>query len=210
MFIGLVSDLEEMELWGLQWGYLVFVFKRLFFCGVQCSYILFSDNLLVEEEDFDGEEEQCVLGVVGGVGGCKRKWFGVVGSGGGKKFFLFKGLVVECKQLQWNVVNVCECVWMCVLSKVFFRFKISLFWVFFDIKFFKLDMFWLVFSYIVYLWQLLQEDCYENGYVYLVNLVGVLCEVGGEWLGDVQSVFGCWVELGCWEELLKWGFWYGW
>lgn len=40
---------------------------------------------------------------------------------------------------------------MWVLSKVFVKLKIILFWVLVDIKLFKLDIFCLVFSYIVYL-----------------------------------------------------------
>ncbi|ETE71089.1 Musculin, partial [Ophiophagus hannah] len=58
-----------------------------------------------------------------------------------------------------------------VLSKAFSRLKTSLPWVPPDTKLSKLDTLRLASSYIAHLRQLLQEDCYEKGYVHPVNLV---------------------------------------
>ncbi|XP_032078169.1 musculin [Thamnophis elegans] len=80
------------------------------------------------------------------------------------------GSTPECKQSQRNAANARERARMRVLSKAFSRLKTSLPWVPPDTKLSKLDTLRLASSYIAHLRQLLQEDCYEKGYVHPVNL----------------------------------------
>ncbi|XP_025025019.1 musculin-like [Python bivittatus] len=76
----------------------------------------------------------------------------------------------EGKQSQRNAANARERARMRVLSKAFSRLKTSPPWVPPDTKLSKLDTLRLASSYIAHLRQLLQEDCYEKGYVHPVNL----------------------------------------
>ncbi|ELW72949.1 Musculin [Tupaia chinensis] len=179
MSTGSVSDPEEMELRGLQRGFPVPASKRPPLRGAEPSYASPSDNSSAEEEDPDGEEEQCALGLAGSARGCKRKRPRVAGGGGagggaggsGKKSLPPKGSPAECKQSQRNAANARERARMRVLSKAFSRLKTSLPWVPPDTKLSKLDTLRLASSYIAHLRQLLQEDRYENGYVHPVNLL---------------------------------------
>lgn len=127
-----------------------------------------------EEEEDDDEDEEAVASkkkrTKGGSG---------AGEGGGVKkqpaaSRSAAGSTPECKQSQRNAANARERARMRVLSKAFSRLKTSLPWVPPDTKLSKLDTLRLASSYIAHLRQLLQEDCYEKGYVHPVNLVSEL------------------------------------
>ncbi|KAG8133686.1 hypothetical protein E2320_011454 [Naja naja] len=130
-----------------------------------------------EDEEEEGEEEEDEEAVAS----KKKRTKG--GSGAGESGGVKKqpaasrsaaGSTPECKQSQRNAANARERARMRVLSKAFSRLKTSLPWVPPDTKLSKLDTLRLASSYIAHLRQLLQEDCYEKGYVHPVNLVSEL------------------------------------
>ncbi|KAK9403234.1 MSC: Musculin [Crotalus adamanteus] len=127
-----------------------------------------------EEDDEDDEDEEAVASKKKRAKGASR-----TGEGGGVKKQpaagrSAAGSTPECKQSQRNAANARERARMRVLSKAFSRLKTSLPWVPPDTKLSKLDTLRLASSYIAHLRQLLQEDCYEKGYVHPVNLVSEL------------------------------------
>ncbi|XP_063156319.1 musculin [Candoia aspera] len=123
-----------------------------------------------EEDEEDEEDEEAVASK-------KKRTKGAsgTGEGGGVKRQPAAGrsaaaATPECKQSQRNAANARERARMRVLSKAFSRLKTSLPWVPPDTKLSKLDTLRLASSYIAHLRQLLQDDCYEKGYVHPVNL----------------------------------------
>ncbi|KAM6458724.1 musculin [Liasis olivaceus] len=123
-----------------------------------------------EDDEEDGEDEEAVASK-------KKRTKGAAGAGegGGVKRPPAAGrgaaaATPEGKQSQRNAANARERARMRVLSKAFSRLKTSLPWVPPDTKLSKLDTLRLASSYIAHLRQLLQEDCYEKGYVHPVNL----------------------------------------
>lgn len=199
MSTGSVSDPEDMELRGLQRGYLVPASKRPPLRATERGYISPSDSSSAEEDDADGEEEQRAPGAASSAGGCKRKRPRVAAGGGGKKPLPPKGSAAECKQSQRNAANARERARMRVLSKAFSRLKTSLPWVPPDTKLSKLDTLRLASSYIAHLRQLLQEDRYENGYVHPVNLVGAPRARPGREAGTPEARLGAGQSAG-WED----------
>ncbi|XP_070604745.1 musculin [Erythrolamprus reginae] len=128
-----------------------------------------------EEEDEEDEEEEAAVArkkkrAKGGGGpgeSAAVKKFPAAGRNGGSTTACS---TPEGKQSQRNAANARERARMRVLSKAFSRLKTSLPWVPPDTKLSKLDTLRLASSYIAHLRQLLQEDCYEKGFVHPVNL----------------------------------------
>ncbi|XP_070798316.1 musculin [Pituophis catenifer annectens] len=125
-----------------------------------------------DEEDAEDEEDEEA------VASKKKRTKGGSGAGEGGRVKKqppaasrsASGSTPECKQSQRNAANARERARMRVLSKAFSRLKTSLPWVPPDTKLSKLDTLRLASSYIAHLRQLLQEDCYDKGYVHPVNL----------------------------------------
>lgn len=145
-----------------------------------------------DEDDEDAEDEEDEEAVASKK--KRTKGGSGAGEGGGVKkqppaaSRSAAGSTPECKQSQRNAANARERARMRVLSKAFSRLKTSLPWVPPDTKLSKLDTLRLASSYIAHLRQLLQEDCYDKGYVHPVNLVSGL-------VGTLSEGGLCWSEL---------------